>query len=82
MKLVTSGLTAKRKERLNPSRGACFFEGIRVRFSATLQRPLEELVQLKQKSSLDEYQEKFEKISYRSKLTEEQKLDCNLGGLK
>lgn len=31
---------------------------------------------------MTEYQEKFEKISCRSKLTEEQKLDCYLGGLK
>lgn len=57
-----------------------FSEGIRIRFHTTIQRPLEELVQLKQRSSLADYQEKFEKISCRSKLTKEQKLDCYLGG--
>lgn len=67
---------------IEPITWGTFSEGIRVRFSATLQRPLEELVQLKQKGSLNEYQEKFEKISCRSKLTEEQKVDCYLGGLK
>lgn len=59
-----------------------FTEGIKVRFSSTLRRPLEELVQLKQTGNLSDYQEKFEKIACRSNLSEEQKLDCYLGGLK
>lgn len=59
-----------------------FADGIRVRFSTTLRRPLEELVQLKQTGSLGEYQEQFERISCRINLSEEQKLDCYLGGLK
>lgn len=59
-----------------------FFEGICVRFSATLLAPLEELVQLKQKGSLIEYQERFDKIACRSNLTEQQKLNCYMGGLK
>lgn len=57
-----------------------FAEGIRIRFHTTIQR--EEVVQLKQKGSLSDYQERFGKIAYKSKLTEEQKLDCYLGGLK
>lgn len=59
-----------------------FSQGIRIRFNDTLQRPLEELVQLKQRGTFSEYKEKFERISCRSNLSEEQKLDCYLGGLK
>lgn len=71
-----------KKNARDPITWAAFSEAIRVRFNATLQNPLEELVQLKQKGSLDEFQEKFERISCRSNLTEGQKLDCYLGGLK
>lgn len=39
-------------------------------------------MQLKQVGKLDEYQDKFERIACRSNLSEEQKLDCYLGGLK
>lgn len=59
-----------------------FSEGLRVRFRTSLRRPLEELVQLKQTDSLNDYQEKFERIAYRSNLTKEQNQDCYLGGLK
>lgn len=71
-----------KKSAQNPITWQTFSEGIRARFSANLQRPLEELVQLKQTGSLSDYQEKFEKISCQSNLTEDQKLDCYLGGLK
>lgn len=43
---------------------------------------MEELVKLKHTGSLNDYQEKFERIACRSNLTEEQKLDCYLGVLK
>lgn len=71
-----------KKSSRNPISWQAFLEGIQIRFNATLRRPLEELVQLKLKASLNEYQERFDKISSRSNLTEEQNLDCYLGGLK
>lgn len=40
-----------------------FAEGIKIRFCSRLQRPLEELMQLKQAGKLSEYQEQFERIS-------------------
>lgn len=61
---------------------ATFSKGIHIRFKTTLQRPLEELVKLKQIGSPNDYQDKFERITCRSNLTEEQKLDCYLRGLK
>lgn len=48
-----------------------FAEGIRVRFGATLRKPLEELMHLKQTGNLANYQDKFERISCRSNLTED-----------
>lgn len=71
-----------RKNAQNPIRWREFAEGIKIRFGTTLRRPLEELVQLKQTGSLNEYQENFDRISCRSNLSEEQKLDCYLGCLK
>lgn len=59
-----------------------FAEGIRVRFGATLRRPLEELMHLKQTGNLNYYQDKFERISCRSNLTKDKKLDCYLSGLR
>lgn len=59
-----------------------FKEGIKIRFCTVLRRPLEELMELKQNGKLSEYQERFERISCRSDLTETQKLDCYLDGLK
>lgn len=58
-----------KKSSTNPITWQVFSEGLRIRFNATLQRPLEELVQLKQKGSLNEYQERFEKIACKSNLT-------------
>lgn len=66
-------------KKIDPASWPAFAEGIRIRFSTTLQRPLEELVKLKQTGSLSDYQEKFERIACWSNLTEEQKLDCYLG---
>lgn len=71
-----------KKSSTNPITWHTFSKGLQIKFNATLQRPLEELVQLKQKGNLNEYQEKFERIACMSNLTEEQKLDCYLGGLK
>lgn len=59
-----------------------FSEGIKIRFCTMLRRPLEELMELKQSGKLNDYQERFERISGRSDLSETQKLDCYLGGLK
>lgn len=58
-----------RKSTQNTLSWSTFAEGIKICFSATLQCPLEELVQLKQIGILNDYQEQFEKISSRVDLS-------------
>lgn len=62
--------------------GPCFQRESRFDSALCYEGHWEELMELKQSGKLSDYQERFECISVRSDLSETQKLDCYLGGLK